>query len=190
MGVRVPPNKVGRQMTELFEGSGNGPIKGDVRLERGPTPIAGQHEQGRRSKFGRSLRGLLIGALAVALLGMPSVGFAGEKAAEVSRESGLGAAAAISSLIYGPVKLVWATGGLIVGSLAWVFTAGDTEVASTVYTRSLRGDYVITPAILLGDEPLEFIGRDSEPYQAKTESVASAEIPTVVDESGYDEMGW
>jgi len=96
----------------------------------------------------------------------------------------------VSSLIYGPVKLLWATGGLIVGSLAWVFTAGDTEVASTVYTRSLRGDYVITPAILLGDEPLEFIGRDSEPYRAKTEAVASADIPVVVDESGYDEMGW
>jgi len=136
------------------------------------------------------MRGLLVGALAVALLSVPSVGFAGEKASEVSRESGLGAAAAVSSLIYGPVKLAWATGGLIVGSLAWVFTAGDTEVASTVYTRSLRGDYVITPAILLGDAPLEFIGRDSEPYRAKTEAVASAEIPPAVDESGYDEMGW
>jgi hypothetical protein len=177
-------------MTELFEGSGNGPMTGDVRQERRAPRFAGLDPEDRRSKFGRSVRGLIVGVLAVTLLSVPSVGFAGEKAAEVSKESGLGAAAAVSSLIYGPVKLVWAAGGLIVGSLAWVFTAGDTEVASTVYTRSLRGDYVITPGILLGEEPLEFIGRDSEPYRAKTEAVASADIPTVVDDSGYDEMGW
>ena len=191
MGVRVPPYEVGLHMTELLERSGNGPMAGDVRLENDTTHDMGMNENGRRLKCGRSMRGLLIGVLAVTLLCAPSVGFAGEKAADVSRESGLGAAAAISSLIYGPVKLLYATGGLIVGSFAWIFTAGDSEVAEKVFTRSLRGDYVITPGILLGEEPLEFIGRDSEPYRPKTEAVASADIPTVaVDESGYDEMGW
>jgi hypothetical protein len=134
---------------------------------------------------------LLVGVLAVTLLGAPSVGFAGEKAAEVSREGGLGAAAAISSLVYGPVKVLYALGGLVIGSFAWAFTAGDTEVASMVFTRSLRGTYVITPEILVGDERLEFIGRDSHERAERTETVAAAEPPTAVtDDSGYDEMGW
>jgi hypothetical protein len=126
-------------------------------------------------------------------MGAPSVGLAGEKAASVSRESGLGAAAAISSLVYGPVKVLYALGGLVIGSFAWVFTAGDSEVAEMVFTRSLRGTYVITPGILVGDESLQFIGRDSYQDQepAATETVAVVETPSATaDESGYDEMGW
>jgi hypothetical protein len=143
-------------------------------------------------KSGRLFRGLLVGVLAVTLIGAPSVGFAGGKAAEVSRESGLGAAAAVSSLIYGPVKLIYAVGGLVVGSFAWVFTAGDSEVAEKVFVRSLRGTYVITPEILLGEERVEFIGRDvDDDRPVQTETVAAADPPTVsYDESGYDEMGW
>ena len=198
MGAGFPPKEVGLQMTELFEASGIGPKTGDLCPENdtqlGKTRC-GKNERRSQARHPRSLRlrglrGVLVGVLAVTLLIAPGVGFAGEKAADVSRESGLGAAAALSSLVYGPVKLLYATGGLVVGSFAWIFTAGDSDVAETVFTRSLRGTYVITPEILLGEQPLEFIGRDSQPYQPKTEAVASAEIPPVVDESGYDEMGW
>jgi len=139
----------------------------------------------------RILRGLLVGALAVALLGTPSVGFASGRAADTSREGGLGAAAAISSLVYGPVKLVYALGGIVIGSFAWVFTAGDTEVAAMVFTRSLRGTYVITPGILVGEERLEFIGRDVQESPERTETVAVADTPSATyKESEYDEMGW
>lgn len=142
-------------------------------------------------KSGLLFRSLLVGVLAVTLMGAPSIGFAGGKAASVSRESGLGAAAAISSLVYGPVKVLYALGGLVIGSFAWVFTAGDSEVAEMVFTRSLRGTYVITPEILLGEERLEFIGRDSYEEPARTETVAVAEAPpATTDDSGYDEMGW
>jgi len=142
-------------------------------------------------KTGWFFRGLLVGVLAVTLMGAPSIGLAGEKAASVSRESGLGAAAAISSLVYGPVKVIYALGGLVIGSFAWIFTAGDAEVAEMVFTRSLRGTYVITPGILVGDERLEFIGRDSYEEPTRTETVAVAETPTATsDDSGYDEMGW
>jgi hypothetical protein len=160
------------------------------RLKR---PGASPTSDGVYLKSGRTLRLLLVGVLAVTLLGAPSVGFAGEKAATVSRESGLGAAAAISSLVYGPVKVLYAVGGLVIGSFAWVFTAGDSQVAEQVFTRSLRGTYVITPEILVGEERLEFIGRDvhESVAPATTETVAAAETPSATyDESGYDEMGW
>jgi hypothetical protein len=131
--------------------------------------------------------------LALALIALPSAGLAKNKAGEVGRESGLGAAAAISSLVYGPLKLVYATGGLVVGAFAWIFTAGDTQVAEKVFTRSLRGTYVITPEILLGEERLEFIGRDLGNRPARTENVASASSatrPVPVEDPEYDELGW
>jgi hypothetical protein len=129
----------------------------------------------------------------VALLAAPSAALAGEKARETSREGGLGAAAALSTLIYGPVKLVYATGGLIVGSFAWAFTAGDSQVAEQVFTRSLRGTYVVTPEHLTGEQELIFIGRDLEQADA-SRAVAAVETappaPEVREESEYDEMGW
>jgi len=136
-------------------------------------------------------RSLVALVLAVALVALPSVGLAENKAGEVGRESGLGAAAAISSLVYGPLKLVYATGGLVVGAFAWVFTAGDTQVAEKVFTRSLRGTYVITPEILLGEQRLEFIGRDLGDRAVRTENVASASAATrPVEDPEYDELGW
>ncbi len=141
---------------------------------------------------------LVAGLLAAVLVAAPSMTFAESKAAEVSQESGLGAAAALSSLIYGPVKILYATGGVIVGGFAYLFTAGDSEVAEKVFTRSLRGDYVITPAILLGHQRLEFIGRDlddsNDPARIATTpthepSVASA-IPAYDDTADYDDLGW
>ncbi len=173
-------------MTELWERSSVSSKTGEVCSKSG---LGFKKDVHRRP--GRHRRSVLVGVLAVTLLFAPSIGFAGEKAAEVSRESGLGAAAAISSLVYGPVKLLYATGGLVVGSFAWIFTAGDTEVASKVFTRSLRGTYVITPEILLGEQSLEFIGRDHAPAQARTEAIAAADISGApIDDSGYDEMGW
>jgi hypothetical protein len=170
-------------MTDLWNRSGESPRKGDVHPKSGARA--------------RSVsRGLLTGVLAVTLMLAPSISFAGDDAAEVSRESGLGAAAAISSLVYAPGKLVYAVGGLVVGSFAWAFTAGDTQVASKVFTRSLRGTYVITPEILLGEERLEFIGRDSAVRTpGRNAAVASVSPQTTskaatYEEPEYDEMGW
>ncbi len=141
-------------MTELNIGSGASPRAGAVRLT-------------------------LVALLTIAMLGVPSASFAnktGGRAAVTGKESGLGAAAALSSLVYGPLKLAYATGGVLVGAFAWAFTAGDTEVADKVFTRALRGNYVITPEILMGQAPLHFIGRDdeSEPSMARPEAIASA----------------
>ena len=164
-------------MTIQWDRSGESPSKGDLRLKSGAGSL-GRH--------------LMMAILMVALVGAPSASFAGERASETGREGGLGAAAALSSLIYAPVKLVYAVGGLVVGGVAWAFTAGDSEVASQVFTRSLRGTYVITPDILTGEEELIFIGRDVAEPVAQTEAVASAAPVSTetTDDSGYDEMGW
>ncbi len=164
------------------------PKTGDVRPK-----VSSVCHRGRSDRSAENWgRRFLMAFLVIALVGAPSAGFAGEKASETGREGGLGAAAAISSLIYGPVKLLYATGGLVVGAFAWAFTAGDTQVAEKVFTRSLRGTYVITPDILTGERELIFIGREIDPPAARTEAIASNSSATSesIDESGYDELGW
>jgi hypothetical protein len=77
--------------------------------------------------------------------------------------AGWGALSALTSLVYAPVKVVYALGGLVVGGFAWVFSAGDNDVAKMVATPAVRGDYVVTPEHLRGERPLEFIGRAPDP---------------------------
>jgi hypothetical protein len=89
----------------------------------------------------------------------PGSSLAQESAAE---SGGLGAAAVLTSLIYGPVKLVYALGGLIVGGFAWPLSGGDSDVMWRIMNPAIRGDYVVTPAHLRGEQPLEFFGREPE----------------------------
>ncbi len=78
--------------------------------------------------------------------------------------AGLGSAAVISSLVYGPVKMAYSLLGGVFGGFAWALSGGDTEVMTAVITPAVRGDYVITPSHLRGEVPVEFIGRRSD-YQ-------------------------
>lgn len=108
----------------------------------------------------KSLRAVLLtGILAIAI--QPGVAAADEGAAS---EGGWGALAAVSSLLYGPVKVVYATTGLIFGGIAWGLSGGDSEVLTAVITPAVRGDYVITPSHIRGERTLEFFGR-SPGYQ-------------------------
>ena len=144
-----------------MNGSGLGPMTRDVRLALadGNGSVSGSARRELR-------RGFITLLVAAAMMSAPSTAMASDSAEVVGREGGLGAAAALSSLVYGPAKLLYATGGLVVGAFAWAFTAGDSEVASKVFTRSLKGTYVITPNMLTGDESVEFIGREEDETQS------------------------
>ena len=109
--------------------------------------------------------GIVALGSALLLATLPATAIAEPSAAE---EAGVGAAAAIGSIIYMPTKLAYALGGTVVGGLAWLFSAGDNDVAMPIFDRSVRGDYVLTPQHVRGEESIEFIGRDVDT------SVASA----------------
>ena len=81
---------------------------------------------------------------------------------DMSKSAGLGVGSAMATLVYAPVKLCYALGGLVIGGLAWGFSGGDNSVAGVVLTPSVLGDYVITPAHLRGEEPVEFFGREPQ----------------------------
>ena len=77
-------------------------------------------------------------------------------------EAGLGVAAGLISLFYAPAKVLYAAGGGLVAGLAYVVSGGDQQVVDPILTPALRGDYVVTPAHLRGEQQLEFVGREPE----------------------------
>jgi len=77
-----------------------------------------------------------------------------------ANEAGLGAASALTSLVYGPVKIVYSVLGVVFGGFAYGLSGGDSGVMRAVVTPAIRGDYVVTPAHLRGEQQLEFVGRE------------------------------
>jgi len=72
--------------------------------------------------------------------------------------AGYGAAALFSNIFYIPAKLVYAVAGGIVGGGSYVVTGGNSQVSNTIWRSSLGGDYVVTPDMIAGKEPLYFSG--------------------------------
>ena len=132
-------------------------------------------------------KAVLCAWMCVVLLLVAPVTGSAEEVSDAANEGGLGVSAALASLVYGPLKIVYSLGGTVVAGFAYVFSAGDSEVANTVLVRAVRGTYVITPAALRGEEEIEFIGRSSN-YQASQgpDSVDVAAPP----EQHEDTYGW
>ena len=126
----------------------------------------------RASMRFRSL--LLVAALAIWIQPGPALA-----AGDTASEAGVGVGAALCSLLYGPVKIVYATLGLVFGGLAWGLSGGDSDVMNAVVTPAVRGDYVVTPAILRGERGLEFIGRRPGYEQ---DALVIEEAPAVVED--------
>jgi hypothetical protein len=68
------------------------------------------------------------------------------------------AAAGFSTLLYLPLKAVFAIGGGIVGGLAYAFSGGNEQAAKSIWDTSLYGTYIITPDHLQGNRPIRFLG--------------------------------
>jgi hypothetical protein len=101
-------------------------------------------------------------------------------AESVGEEYAVGLGCGLVNLIYGPLKILYATSGAIVSGFAWALSAGDSDVAKPIWDASMRGDYVIDPDRLRGRKPIEFIGRSPE-------HVRAMEPPLEVEEEFPDE---
>lgn len=105
---------------------------------------------------GSARRGLAVLPVVALLVGAPGNARAGEQS--LAREGGFGFASALVSFLYAPLKLVYAVSGLALGGGSFLWTWGDKEVAMTVVSMSVGGDYVITPAHLGGADDIRFTG--------------------------------
>ncbi|MCG8588546.1 MAG: hypothetical protein MJE66_04580 [Proteobacteria bacterium] len=102
------------------------------------------------------------------LLALVPLAFAGTAQAETdvaAPEEGpyyhgaMGIAAGGLTLLYAPAKILYATAGMGVGGLAYLWSVGDHEMMSRVMQASMGGDFVITPSHLRGEKNVEFLGR-------------------------------
>lgn len=108
----------------------------------------------RRAHGGR--RGVALVTLGALLLAQPV--WAEVENPSVAREGAFGAGAALVSFVYGPLKIAYAVGGLVLGGLSFLWTWGDKDTTNTVLGTSLAGDYVITPDHLGGAADFDFAG--------------------------------
>lgn len=100
---------------------------------------------------------VVAGALAMSLA-LPSIAWA----EEYPESAGWGVLAVFANLGYMPVKTVYAVIGGITGGLAYLCTAGSYETANNVWSASLGGTYVLSPAMIRGEEPIAFAGGTSQ----------------------------
>lgn len=98
-------------------------------------------------------------ACAIALSAMPA---SAKRPENIAMEAGLGAGSALASLVWSPLKLLHATGGLVLGGLGLLWTGGDGEIPKRIFKRALTGDYVVTPEHLQGKKRLRFTGGDGK----------------------------
>jgi|HubBroStandDraft_6_1064221.scaffolds.fasta_scaffold225591_2 hypothetical protein len=71
---------------------------------------------------------------------------------------GVGAGTAVGNVLYVPAKLAYGILGSVAGGVGWAVTGGNTQVANTIWRSSLGGDYVLTPNMVAGQEPIHFTG--------------------------------
>jgi hypothetical protein len=92
--------------------------------------------------------------------------------------AGYGVGALFANVLYIPAKLVYATLGGIVGGGTYLITAGNSQAANTVWRSSLGGDYVVTPQMLAGQQPINFSGpTDTPPTPGQSANVSSSTSP-------------
>ncbi len=128
-------------------------------------------------------RSALTGALILTMVAAPTAAWSEEEA--LSSEAGIGALSALSTLIYGPAKIVYATLGLVIGGAAWGLSGGDQEVFDSVITASVRGDYVVTPEHIRMERGLEFYG--TEPRYREVQHASAVPVPAAPPEGSFYE---
>jgi hypothetical protein len=111
----------------------------------------------------RSLLVRLLAAtlLCVAVASAPSAARADEAPERnIMLHYGLGVGSVLATLVYGPVKVVYATLGSVTGGLAYLLTGGRLDVPREIIQPAIRGDYVVTPEHLTFNQPLLFVGKE------------------------------
>jgi hypothetical protein len=93
---------------------------------------------------------------------------------------GVGAGTLATNVVYIPAKLVYGILGGIAGGAGYAVTGGNQQVANTIWRSSLGGDYVVTPDMLTGKQPVHFSGPTTvePPASAATAASSSASGPT------------
>jgi hypothetical protein len=103
---------------------------------------------------------------------------------EPKQELKTGASAVLANVVYMPAKVLYAAGGGLVAGAAYLFSAGDKDVAKPILDAAVGGDYVVQPEHLTGGKKLAFFGQSTEQQQAKTDA-ALGDVAAPAPEPGF-----
>lgn len=98
---------------------------------------------------------------------------------------GVGAGTIAGNLLYIPAKLVYGILGGIAGGAGYVLTGGNSQVSNTIWRSSLGGDYVLTPKMLTGQQPVRFSGPTQTAPPATASTSTSGSLTPVPSTSSY-----
>jgi len=99
-----------------------------------------------------------------------------EASGDFASDAGIGIACVFVNLLYVPAKIVYATLGGFTGGVAYLLTGANYEVADRIWTPSLGGNYLVTPAHLRNEDTLYFSGT-TEPSPSAEPPPQSAPAP-------------
>ncbi len=97
------------------------------------------------------------GVVAVAVFGVALMGSRPAQAGFLE-DAGWGSLTVLSNVLYMPAKVVYATLGGVTGGFAYALTGGDLQTAENVWVTTMGGNYVVTPRMLQGEDPIAFSG--------------------------------
>lgn len=64
-----------------------------------------------------------------------------------------------ANALYVPAKVVFAGGGAVVSGVSYLVTGGNGRVSREIWDTSVGGNYLLTPAMINGEQPIEFAGQ-------------------------------
>ena len=64
----------------------------------------------------------------------------------------------LADVVYVPTKVVFAGVGALTSGVAYVLTLGDSSVSDNIWNASVNGNYILTPDMIEGKQPVHFVG--------------------------------
>ena len=78
---------------------------------------------------------------------------------ESSDDTGMQVASWLLTVPYCAGKSAFAIAGSVVGGLGYAFSGGNSETAQSIWSKTVYGTYILRPAHLRGEEPIQFLGK-------------------------------
>jgi hypothetical protein len=112
-------------------------------------------------KWSRSVAIVLIMTVTGLTMILPGWTLANDQASSTDSSEGTGIQVAswLLTVPYCAGKSAFAIAGSVVGGLGYAFSGGNSETAQSIWTKTVYGTYILRPAHLRGEEPIQFLGK-------------------------------
>jgi hypothetical protein len=64
----------------------------------------------------------------------------------------------LANVVYFPAKVVFAGAGAVTSGVTYLATLGNERTTASVWDATVKGDYVVTPRMIDGTQPVRFVG--------------------------------